>query len=67
MKDEFSIGSNSMRRMTKQELINAINKTFSDDCGTIAVITECESTNSLNGDKIVTQSVTFGKMLELNS
>lgn len=65
MRDEFSIGSVSMRRMTKQELINAINKTFSDDFGTIAVITECESTNPLNGDKIMTQSVTFGKALKL--
>ena len=65
MKEEFSIGASSMLRMTKQELINVINKTFPDEFGTVAIITECKTTNFPSNDTIVTQSVTFGKQLVL--
>ena len=65
MKEEFSIGASSMLRMTKQELINVINKTFPDDYGTVAIITECKTTNFPSNDTIVMQSVTFGKQLVL--
>ena len=65
MKEEFSIGASSMLRMTKQELINVINKTFPDDYSTVAIITECKTTNFPDSDTIVTQSVTFGKHLML--
>ena len=65
MKEEFSIGASSMIRMTKQALFDAINKTFPDDYGTIAIITECKTTKFPSSNTIVTQSVTFGKFLEL--
>lgn len=66
-KEEFSIGSSSMIRMSKQEMINAINNTFPDNYGTIAVITECKTTAFPDRDTIVTQSVTFGKILDLQA
>lgn len=59
-----SIGSNSMRRVTKKELIEAINQTFPDDdvMGdnyVIAVITEV----SCHYNDTVLQSIQFGKNL----
>ena len=61
-----SIGSNSMKRVTKKELIEAINKTFPDDDAVkdnyvIAVITEV----SCNYNDQVLQSIQFGKNLIL--
>ena len=61
-----TIGSNSMRRVTKKELIEAINKTFPDDDVmkdnyVIAVITEV----SYHYNGIVLQSIQFGKNLIL--
>ena len=61
-----TIGSNSMRRVTKKELIEAINKTFPDDDVmkdnyVIAVITEV----SYHYNDIVLQSIQFGKNLIL--
>lgn len=60
---EFSIGTTSTYRVTKKELIDIINKTFPDDFGLVAVITECE-TRDCNNEKILNQSITFGKLLE---
>ena len=60
---EFSIGATSTYRVTKKELIDIINKTFPDDFGSVAVITECE-TRDCNNEKILNQSITFGKLLE---
>ena len=59
-----SIGNNSMRRVTKKELIEAINKTFPDDDVmeddyVIAVITEV----SFHYNDPVLQSIQFGKNL----
>ena len=59
-----SIGSNSMKRVTKKELIEAINQTFPDDDVmkdnyVIAVITEISC--HYNGP--VLQSIQFGKNL----
>ena len=61
-----SIGSNSMKRVTKKELIEAINKTFPDDDEmeddyVIAVITEV----SCHYNDPVLQSIQFGKNLIL--
>ena len=60
------IGNNSMRRVTKKELIEAINKTFPDDDVmkdnyVIAVITEI----SCSYNDPVLQSIQFGKNLIL--
>ena len=59
-----SIGNNSMKRVTKKELIEAINKTFPDDDEmeddyVIAVITEV----SCHYKDPVLQSIQFGKNL----
>ena len=59
-----SIGSNSMKRVTKKELIEAINQTFPDDDVmednyVIAVITEV----SCHYNDPVSQSIQFGKNL----
>lgn len=59
-----TIGTNSMRRVTKKELIEAINQTFPDDdvMGdnyVIAVITEV----SCHYNDPVLQSIQFGKNL----
>lgn len=59
-----SIGSNSMKRVTKKELIEAINKTFPDDDEmedeyVIAVITEV----SCHYNDPILQSIQFGKNL----
>ena len=59
-----SIGSNSMKRVTKKELIEAINRTFPDDAVmkddyVIAVITEV----SCHYNDPVLQSIQFGKNL----
>lgn len=63
---EFNIGATSTYRVTKKELIDIINKTFTDELGSIAVITECETRDyNYNTEKIVTQSITFGKLLEI--
>lgn len=61
-----SIGSNSMRRVTKKELIEAINRTFPDDDDmeddyVIAVVTEI----SYHYNDPVLQSIQFGKNLIL--
>jgi len=59
-----SIGESTMERLTKKELIEVIDKTFSDDKGCIAVVTGIKFK-----DKDLTfynQSVTFGKQLELD-
>ena len=60
------IGTNSMRRITKKELIEAINRTFPDndvmkDNYVIAVITEL----SCHHTDITRQSIQFGKNLIL--
>ena len=60
---EFSIVATSTYRVTKKELIDIINKTFPDDFGSVAVITECEA-RGCNNEKILNQSITFGKLLE---
>lgn len=63
---EFSIGTTSTYRVSKKELIDIINKTFPDEFGSIAVITECETRNhNYNTEKIVTQSITFGQLLKI--
>ena len=59
-----SIGNNSMKRVTKKELIEAINQTFPDDDVmednyVIAVITEV----SCHYNDPVSQSIQFGKNL----
>ena len=59
-----SIGNNSMKRVTKKELIESINKTFPDDDEmeddyVIAVITEV----SCHYNDPVLQSIQFGKNL----
>lgn len=61
-----SIGSNSMKRVTKKELIEAINRTFPDDDDmeddyVIAVVTEI----SYHYNDPVLQSIQFGKNLIL--
>lgn len=61
-----SIGSNSMKRVTKKELIEAINRTFPDDDFmeddyVIAVVTEI----SYHYNDPVLQSIQFGKNLIL--
>lgn len=61
-----SIGSNFMRRVTKKELIEAINRTFPDDDDmeddyVIAVVTEI----SYHYNDPVLQSIQFGKNLIL--
>ena len=61
-----TIGSNSMRRVTKKELIEAINQTFPDDAVmkddyVIAVVTEI----SCHYNDHVLQSIQFGKNLIL--
>lgn len=61
MNNEFSIVGSSMMGVTKSELIDIINKTFTDDSGKIAVIT---STTAGDYTNIKMQSVTFGKILE---
>ena len=48
----------STRDVTKEELIQIIEKNFPDDFGRIAVITTNESDNG------IFQSITFGKILE---
>ena len=58
------IGNNSMKRVTKKELIEAINQTFPDDDVmednyVIAVITEV----SFHYNDPVLQSIQFGKNL----
>lgn len=62
---EFNIGGTTMIGLTKKELIESINKTFPDNDGRIAVITECKTTNYDTKETITMQSVTFGKMLKL--
>ena len=62
MKD-FSIGAITTFRVSKAELIDIINKNFPDPCGSIAVITECETRDD-DGTKIFNQSVLFGKVLK---
>lgn len=64
-KEEFSVGSTSMLRLSKKDLIEAINKTFPDDYGTIAVLTECKTTDWDTKKEMVMQSITFGKLLNL--
>lgn len=62
--DFSSIGESTMMRLTKNEVIDIINKTFPDDKGCIAVITGVKFR-----DKDLTfynQSITFGKQLELD-
>lgn len=59
-----SIGENTMLRLTKNEVIDIINKTFPDDKGCVAVITSVKFR-----DKDLTfynQSITFGKQLNLD-
>lgn len=61
-----SIGSNSMKRVTKKELIEAINRTFPDDDDmeddyVIVVVTEI----SYHYNDPVLQSIQFGKNLIL--
>ena len=61
-----TIGNNSMRRVTKKELIEAINQTFPDDDVmkdnyVIAVVTEV----SYHYNDPVLQSIQFGKNLIL--
>lgn len=61
---DFSIGENTTIRLTKQEVIDIINKTFPDNNGCIAVVTGVKF-----GNKDLTfynQSITFGKQLELD-
>lgn len=62
---DFSIGENITRRLTKQEVIDIINKTFPDnnDC-CIAVITGVKFRQK--DLTFYNQSVTFGKQLELD-
>ena len=60
------IGNNSMKRVTKKELIEAINQTFPDDDViednyVIAVVTEI----SYHYNDPVRQSIQFGKNLIL--
>ena len=62
---EFSIGGSTMIRLTKKDLIEAINKTFPDDFGSVAVLTECKTTDYDTKMEIITQSITFGKSLKL--
>lgn len=64
MAEEFSIGETSTYRVTKEELINIINKNFPDEHGSIAVITSCKTTDYETNNKTITQSVLFGKKLE---
>lgn len=61
---EFSIGGTSTYRVTKKELIDIINKNFPEDYGSIAVITNCETTDYETKNKTITQSILFGKKLE---
>jgi len=63
-KEEFSIGSTSILRLSKKDLIEAINKTFPDDFGTIAVLTECKTTDWNTKKEMVIQSIAFGKLLK---
>lgn len=60
-----SITSNSTRRVTKKELIEAINQTFPDDDVmkdnyVIAVVTEV----AYHHNESILQSIQFGKKLE---
>lgn len=64
-KEEFSIGSTSMLRLSKKDLIEAINKTFPNDFGTIAILTECKTTDWDTKKETVIQSIIFGKLLKL--
>lgn len=63
--ETFSIGESGTIRLTKKELINVIERNFPDDYGSIAVITHCKTRNYDTGEEIITQSVTFGKILEV--
>lgn len=63
--DDFSIGENTTIKLTKQEVIDIINKTFPEIDGCcIAVVTGVKF-----GDRNLTfynQSIIFGKQLELD-
>lgn len=63
-KDEFSIGESSTRLLSKKELIDMINNTFPDDFGSVAVLTECKTTDWDTKETVIIQSVTFGKLLK---
>lgn len=63
-KDEFSIGESSTRLLSKKELIDMINNTFPDDFGSVAVLTECKTTDWDTKETVTIQSVTFGKLLQ---
>ena len=63
---EFSIGGVSSISLTKRQLIDVINQTFPDDYGIIAVVTECKTTQFPDKTKVCTQSIMFGKPLELS-
>lgn len=60
----FSIGANTTRRLTKKEVIDAINKNFpnDNDCIAIAINTEARQ----EGKVIKNQSITFGKTIDLD-
>ncbi|WP_395546774.1 MULTISPECIES: hypothetical protein [unclassified Lacrimispora] len=60
----FSIGANTTRRLTKREIIDAINKNFpnDDDCIAIATNTEVRQEDAI----IKNQSITFGKIIDLD-
>lgn len=65
---EFNVGASSYVRLSKEDLIKAINRTFpesSREYATIAVLTTCESEDKGTGEKFKMQSLTFGKPLEV--
>ena len=61
----FNIGETMTMRLTKKDLIDLINKTFPDDSDNIAVITQLTTRDYETGDKTITQSIVFGRLLEV--
>ena len=61
----FTIGRFSTKTLSKKQLIELIEKNFTESFGNIAVLTECE-TKDFDGEiKTLTQSLTFGKTLDI--